>query len=131
MPDQSNAQCIGGQNCAAGRDICRYVGSPGQFCETVGLGGGDVPPGGGGDQLVALEESGKKQLPHGRFIQVYLCIESNERLEKAGIVVGSMVTHINGQYPAGMPQFSKLAKAAGQKEWYVYRSEDDREFVKA
>ena len=128
MPDQANAQCVG-TDCANGRDICRYVGTPGKWCETIGLGAGDdVPPGGGGEGLAEAKQP--SLMPHAKFIQCFQIIETNERLQAAGIEVGDIITHVDRYYPSGMQEFSDLMKKARHAaELHVLKANGLRCFI--
>ena len=94
-------KCDGGGTCiqATCNMDCRDWG---EWCETIVMGGfGDTPP-----EAVTDEQRAKL----ARFNPCYRIEQCNELMNKAGLVEGDCVSHVNNLFPQGLKDFADLVE---------------------
>lgn len=91
-------QCVGVNCYSASCNLeCRHYGT---WCETWVMGGGDQP------YTQATKAAG------GDYAEFFLrrVMKPNTRMEKAGITVGYLITHVNGMYASTDEGFAALVE---------------------
>lgn len=81
---------------------CKQSGS---HCYTEWMGGGDDPL----PQGFRAEEA--RGIDYSVFTRAFIVLHRTDLMRKAGIEIGSLITHVNGKYPDSSKGFGEMIKS--------------------